>query len=271
MEFMYSYLHIFGLTLPTYGLLIALGLILGNLMALMVMKKRQMNTDDFLALEGYALLGGFLGAKLLYLFASRHEIDWSRLGDFSYLLDLIRSGFVFYGGLIGGILCVFLAGKLHKIRVMPYLRTAIVFVPFVHAFGRFGCFMAGCCYGIPWQGFPAVIFPENSSAPAGIPLFPVQLVEALGLLVIFGIELWLLLKKNFRYTTELYILLYAVLRFIMEFFRYDDIRGFAAGISTSQWICLGCFAGSLVWLLGHFLRKKSPADSKQKAENTEKP
>ena len=255
---MHLYFHLFGLSIPAYGSLIALGLVLANLMAWVLLKKRELDPDDFLILEGYALLGGLLGAKLLYFFVSRNEIDWSRIFEFSYLSELMKSGFVFYGGLIGSLFTVFLAGKIHKIKVENYVSQVIVFIPFIHGFGRLGCFMAGCCYGIPWDGPFAVTFPEGSMAPSGISLFPVQLVEAIFLFVIFGIELSLLLKKNFKYTVELYILLYAILRFIMEFFRYDSIRGFAAGISTSQWICIGCFALSVVWLL-RCIRKKANA------------
>ena len=138
--------------------------------------------------------------------------------------------------MIGAILFVFLAGKLHKLDAVGYLRSAVFMIPIMHGFGRIGCFMAGCCYGRPYEGFCAVVFPEESYAVSGVPLFPVQLLEA-GLLLLLGISLmYLRLKKKWHYTLETYILVYGVIRFVLEYLRYDEDRGIFAGLSTSQWI-----------------------------------
>lgn len=72
---------------------------------------------------------------------------------------------------------VLLAGKIHKFNVKIYIRNFIFLIPFIHAFGRIGCFFAGCCFGIPYNGIGAVVFPENSYALPDVSLFPVQLVE----------------------------------------------------------------------------------------------
>ena len=68
-------------------------------------------------------------------------------------------------------------------------------IPIMHAFGRVGCFFAGCCYGRPYKGFGAVTFPEGSQGPSGVSLFPVQLVEAILVLIIAIVLLWLQIKK----------------------------------------------------------------------------
>ena len=113
------------------------------------------------------------------------------------------------------------------------------------AFGRLGCFSAGCCYGAPTSGPLSVIFTDpHSLAPLGVPLFPTQLMEATGNLAIFCALL--LLRRSKKFDGQLfwlYVLFYAVLRFIVEIFRGDAIRGlyFGNAISTSQIIAIGMF------------------------------
>ena len=154
---------------------------------------------------------------------------------------------MFYGGLIGGLACVLLGGRLHKIDTMKYIGRFIGFIPFIHSFGRVGCFMSGCCYGIPYSGIGAVRFPAGSYAPADIELFPVQLVEAGMLMVIACIILYLVLAKNNLHGIELYLVLYGCTRFILELFRYDAVRGRLLGLSTSQWISLLSIAGVVLY------------------------
>ena len=141
-----------------------------------------------------------------------------------------------YGGLIGAIAFMFLAKAIHKIDIIKYIREFIFAFPLAHGFGRIGCFLAGCCYGVPYHGHFSVVFPEGSLAPAGIELFPVQIFEAIFLFVIFGILLFAKLKFSFKYPVELYFLLYGILRIITESLRFDEMRGKLLGISTSQWI-----------------------------------
>lgn len=82
---MHVYLHLFGLTIPSYGLLIASGVVIGNIIAFFVLKHEKLDFNDWMILESYCILGGFLGAKLLYLLVSYKSIDWSRITDFQYL------------------------------------------------------------------------------------------------------------------------------------------------------------------------------------------
>ncbi len=233
---------------PTYGMMITLGIALANWVAWYLVKRYHHDLLDFIMLEAYVGLGAFIGAKLLYLIVSYKEIDWSRITEPAYFNGLMRGGFVFYGGLIGGLLMIMLAGKLHRIPVLTYVRTFIFLIPFIHAFGRVGCFLAGCCWGIPYEGPGAVCFPEESFAPSGISLFPIQLAEAIVLLVIalviVGLQLW----KNWRYTLELYLVLYGICRFVLEQFRYDEARGYFWIFSTSQWISI-CMIGVAVLLV----------------------
>ncbi len=235
---MHVYYHVFGLTLASYGTFIALGVLLANLIAARLMKKAGDDYNDLLLMEAYALLGAMIGAKLLYLLISWKEIRWDLLADATYFHALLSQGFVFYGGLIGGLVLALLAGRFHRFDSVSLLRKYVFLIPFAHAFGRIGCFFAGCCYGIPYEGPGAVIFPESSFAPAGVSLFPIQLTESAGLFVISLILAYFSLKKRSRYTTEIYLIVYGIFRFFLEFLRSDDIRGHFGVLSTSQWISL---------------------------------
>ena len=223
--YMHLYTDLFGIEVPSYGLMIALGVVLANLVGGFVLKREKLDFNDFIILEAYCMLGAFIGAKVLYLIVSYDYIDWNRILDYVYFNELMIGGFVFYGGLIGGILFIFLGGKLHGIIPKPYIRSFIFLIPFIHCFGRIGCFMAGCCYGVPYHGIGAVVFPEGAYAPSGVELFPVQLVEACCLAMIAVLLLVLQVFIGYRFTVELYLLLYGIERFILEYFRYDDIRG----------------------------------------------
>lgn len=240
---MHPFIHVFGRGLPTYGLLITLGIILANILAIPIIKKKRYEINDFIILEAYCGLGAFLGAKGFYLLTVIDVVDWNLvISDYSYFAMLMQGGYVFYGGFIGAILLIFVAGKIHAIRTSGFLKDFICLIPFVHGFGRLGCFMAGCCYGIPYDGFGSVVFPAESYAPSGIALFPVQLMEAILVFIIWGVLYTLTLKaKEWNYSFEVYLIAYAVIRFVLEFFRYDKERGIFWGLSTSQWIAIAMF------------------------------
>lgn len=266
-DIMCIYFNLFGLNLPAYGFCIALGVIASNVIALRMIHKYGLDFNDLVILEAYCMLGGFIGAKILYFIVSYKTIEWQRITETKYFNQLMQGGFVFYGGLIGGLLLTFLAGKIHKINEIEYVRKFIFLIPFIHSFGRVGCFMAGCCYGMPYDGPGAVVFPAGSYAPAGIKLFPIQLVEAGLLLCIAIIILLMQIYKNYVLSVELYLLLYSTARFVLEFFRYDDIRGKVAGLSTSQWISIFILIGTHIELI---IKHKKSEDIAQKGFCTNK-
>ncbi len=244
------YLNIFGFKVPGYGLMITIGAILANLIVgWMVIKRDKKDILDLIIIEAYGLLGGFLGAKILYIIVSFDMIEWDRLTDFNYLGTIIGGGFVFYGGLIGGLLCVIIAGIAHKIDAWFFVRKYTFAIPFAHAFGRIGCFLAGCCYGKPYDGPFAVVFPKGSIAPAGISLFPVQLVEAICLMMIALVLFIYSMKGGLKYSISIYLMLYAVVRFVLEMFRYDEYRGKFLDLYTSQWISIGLFILGIILIV----------------------
>lgn len=232
------FIELLGKSIPVYGLLIVLGVVVANLFAVVYLKKIQYDLNNFIVLEAYCFLGAIVGAKVLYLVVSYDLIQWNRILELDYLNSIMKGGFVFYGGMIGGLLFVLAAGKIHKIDAMPYIERLICLIPLIHAFGRIGCYRVGCCYGKHYEGFGAVVYGADTLAPHGVSLFPVQLVEAILLLVIFLCLVVLLLKGKEKFSISTYFVLYGLVRFALEYWRGDEDRKIYGFFSTSQWISL---------------------------------
>ncbi len=236
-------IEIGAVMIPWYGLFIVLGVAAGAVAGYFLIRRNHMEFDDFIQIACFVGLGAMVGAKLLYLIVSWRSIDFSRITDLEYLNALMGGGFVFYGGLLGGLIGLYLCGKILHIPVLDYARVSIPVIPLVHAFGRIGCAFVGCCYGVPYDGPGAVVYTESIAAPTGVPLFPVQAVEVAGNLVI-AVVLGLygeICRRNGKRlkSLQLYLILYAAFRFVLEFVRYDDSeRGILMGLSTSQWISI---------------------------------
>ena len=252
---MHIYITVLGKQIPTYGLMITLGLIIANWLAYVKKKKSDLSYDNVWTLEGYLLLGGVIGAKVLYLWTIRDVIEWNRFFDLDYFNKLMQGGFVFYGGLLGAILALFIAEKLHHLNTGAYVSELIFLAPFVHGFGRIGCHLAGCCYGIPYEGFLSVVFPENSLAPHGIPLLPIQAIESALLFGLSAVMYRNSFSRNQSRAVLVYLLGYSAIRFILEFFRDDSERGSWLFFTTSQWISVLLVVSVYLW----YLYKKSRA------------
>ena len=146
---------------------------------------------------------------------------------------------MFYGSLIGGLLMVYIYCRKYKVSIPDLSVVVVPTIPLIHAFGRLGCFFAGCCYGIQYGGPASITFKSSPVAPNGVSLFPVQLVEsAINLVIFMVLILYRRKNRNYKGIIILYLLLYSVSRFALEFVRGDIIRGFIFGLSTSQWISL---------------------------------
>lgn len=254
---MQPYISFFKFEIPSYGLMIALGIIVANIIGGIVIKKEKLDINDFIIIEAYLFLSGIIGAKLLYLLIAKDSIEWSKIFDLNYFHSLIESGFVFYGGIIGGILIIPFIKKIHKIKVEEYLKKSIFMLPLIHAFGRVGCFLAGCCYGIPYCGYFNVVFPKNSFAPQGINLFPIQLCEAFFLILLSFFLLYLTLKNKSRHMVLIYLFCYSIIRFILEFLRHDSARGKVLFFSTSQWISLIILIYTIIYFSKHRIFSKN--------------
>ncbi len=255
-----STIIILGKTIPLYGLLFYIGVAfaVGVAFILRRFKNRRGSTVEPFDLAGagvYAMIGALIGAKLLFLLLSWKDIIRLGIG----IEQVIKGGFVFYGGLIGGILGLIIFGIQFKMSILPIAELAATVVPLGHAFGRIGCFFGGCCYGMPYDGFPSVTYHSTmGKTPLETPLLAIQLIEAAGLLILFGIMLVIFFKAKESWTVILsYVSMYALLRFALEFFRGDRERGSFLSFSTSQWIAVIMLIAAVCILL--YRRSKTKA------------
>ena len=235
----------FGLTIPMYGVMSALGMLAALILLWGARKHTRFSEDQALSAALWAIIAGFVGSKILYWLVEIRQI----IADPAYLLRTLREGFVFYGALIGGLAGVAIyAGR----KKLPFFAFTDYFIPALvlgHAFGRIGCFFAGCCYGIECETPISIVFPAGGAAPAGIPLLPTQLLES-AFLFILCVVLVLILKKKkpFATVTAWYLVLYGAWRFAIEFFRNDE-RGFVGLLSTSQFISIFLILGGVALLV----------------------
>jgi phosphatidylglycerol:prolipoprotein diacylglycerol transferase len=241
------------ITVYSYGVLLATSYLLGLRLAMWRARRWGLEANRVLDLGIYIIIAALIGAKALLLVV---DFDQFRQSP-AELLSLARSGGVFYGGLILAVLVAFWYINKHR---MPFWTTCDVFAPGIalgHVTGRLGCFAAGCCYGrpttLPWGiTFHNPLAAANVGTPLGIPLHPTQLYEAgaelIILLVLLGTE-----RRGKQFsgrTFWLYLLFYAISRYIIEFYRGDP-RGEMFGMSTSQFISMVLAPLSiamLVWL-----------------------
>src|ERR671929_1645267 len=228
------------ITVYTYGVLLAAAYLFGLQLARVRASARGLDANRVLDLGIYIIISALVGAKLLLLVTDYRTFA----ADPKELLTLARSGGVFYGGLI---LAVGVALWYIRRVGLPLWTTCDVFAPGIalgHVIRRFGCLFAGCCYGKPTTKPWGITFRDpfaqaNVGTPLNQPLHPTQLYEAGAELLILAVLL--ATERRGRpfagRTFWLYMLLYAVSRFIIEFFRGDD-RGTVGMFSTSQFISI---------------------------------
>ena len=252
---MHPFIHIGDLSLPMYGLCTMVGTIFALLAVFRLRKKGSpLSEDNLLDALIWAIVLGFLCSKLLYFIVDPPQMPHS----WRELWDLISAGLVFYGGLLGGLLgLVFVSHKTRK-NIITYADLMTPCFCLAHAGGRIGCLMAGCCYGMEYSGPCAVVLD-------GVSRLPTQPMEAIFLVILSGVLMAIFLKKPRRGTvTGWYMVLYAVWRFIIEFFRADP-RGTVGPLSTSQFISLFIFAFG-VYLL---VRSRTAVNDFETAEKPE--
>jgi phosphatidylglycerol:prolipoprotein diacylglycerol transferase len=245
------YPSIFGF-IDSYTLMIVIGVILAFITLNIYANIKKINKGYFYSLEIVfccAILFGFLGA----------------LGV-QKLIDLINNNFsrdfpmTFYGGLLFGIIFFFLGYFFYLKKKYPNEKLTNIFViapgciTLAHCFGRIGCFLAGCCYGIETDQWYGIKFVGHSTA-----VVPTQLYEAIFLLILTIVLLLLAFKFTFEYNIVVYLASYGIWRFIIEFFRGDDRGKYFLNLSPGQWFSILALIGAIALFLIIFLNnKKSP-------------
>lgn len=205
---MHQYINILGFVISSYSFMALMGVLFSVIYIFFISVKKCLDYRENVIFMIFGVPFAFVGAFLLNIITQIKSIPSS-----------FSLGFVFYGGLIGFLFGQSFYAKLSKTDCRKKLQFLTPAIPLFHGFGRIGCFLAGCCYG-----------------KSGI---PVQLIES-GFNFILFVVLFLIsvkCKKSFM-PLGVYFTAYGIMRFFIEFFRGDEIRGFLLGLSTSQWISL---------------------------------
>ncbi len=225
--------------IDTYSLMIFLGVIACFVLFWLFRKKHNISekfTYDIFLLACAAITVGILSAVLFQLL-------------FDAIKGAIRgTAMTFYGGLVGGVI-TFLLGYFLVIKkrypeakfTSDILPIAPACITVAHAFGRIGCFLAGCCYGVETTSWLGVKFPGMTQA-----VYPTQLFEAIFLFILTAVLFMIAIKKRWKHNLSIYLLCYGIFRFSLEFLRGDNRGAFMLGLSPSQWFSIVAIITSVV-------------------------
>ena len=252
---------------PAMGACVLVGTILAVLLSWLLRKKSALDWNgEFVDSIIAAVLLGFVGMKILYWIVTPDVFKTAfQNGVFQGILSLLMEGMVFYGGLIGGILGIALTARKKKKNFFEFTDLMAPCFCVAHAFGRIGCLLVGCCYGLETGEMSQFGLCTYNGACAvkyldGAMRLPVPLMETIFLLVLC-VVLVLIYRKEKRLgtTTGWYLILYAIWRFVIEMFRGDTARGKFGPLYTSQWISFVILlAGVLILVLARRWKKGEP-------------
>ena len=239
-------INLFGREIGIYAIMAAIGFAVSILFVIHALKNKTKDDTNYLSIFLLSLIGLFIGGHLLYGITNINIIigavkNFDKIDTFGKFFEVflyIFGGNVFYGGLIGGLITGMLLTKKFKVDKSLLADVTAMVVPLFHGFGRIGCFLGGCCYGIESK-FGFVYHHSVNELANGVSRFPIQLVESGCNFILFFVLYKLYKKDNHKgYLLHIYFYAYPVIRFIDEFFRGDSYRGFLFGLSTSQIISI---------------------------------
>jgi phosphatidylglycerol:prolipoprotein diacylglycerol transferase len=252
----------------SYGVFLALAFLCAILVTVKLAARDGLPRQKIYDLCLWMLLASLVGSKILMFFTEPGYRD-QPLQLLS--LDFLRSGGVFYGGLLGAVVTGYLLMRHYQ---LPWWKTADACAPGIalgNFFGRQGCFAAGCCWGkpttLPWGVKFSELGHEITGVPTDAYLHPTQLYESFTMLLVFFFLLWLHKHKRFSgQVILLYALPYSIIRFAIEFVRDDprgDILGLTTmtGLSTSQIISIVVGLAALLLLIVRSRKTSTPASS----------
>ena len=229
--------------MASYGLMTAIGYGVASWYLYRRISKINLDKETFWNLIFIIFMGALIGGKLMFIIVSWPQLGATVAEKITNILRDIRYGFVFFGGLIVAVTALI---YYMKKKGLPLLKTSdflIVGLPLGHAFGRIGCFLAGCCHGRPTDMPWGVVFTDTHSLVApellGVHLHPTQLYESLCNFILFFL-LHKLYNRPHKDGTVLlaYIACYSCVRFTLEFFRGDFRGAYLLGLSPSQLIAM---------------------------------
>jgi len=210
-----------GFEIHTYGFMGGVAFLVGAAIVLYRAHRLGQTLERTADLIFWLAVLSLLGARLVFVLQNPETVN-----SFAGLFDIRGGGLVFYGAFIVGFPLGFLLMNRWDMPPFAMWDTMATAFPIAHGISRLGCYAAGCCYGIPTDGPTAVVFPDHSLAPSGIPMHPVQLYEAFTLFAIGAACNAFYRHRRFDgQVMLLYLSLYAVARAVLEMFRGDVERG----------------------------------------------
>lgn len=253
----YPDFHIFGIEVSAYSLCSVVGMLICVAVFYYMARRRNMLKGDLVYMSLAAIVGMIIGAHILFgitrlgnMIRQLQALSSNKTSSsFDTIADIIMenwNGMVFYGGLIGAMVAIIVYTRKTKLPVLEHMDLYVPIFPLFHTFGRIGCFLAGCCYGIE-SDFG---YAHTHSNGVVVNRFPVQLLEA-GLNFLLFLVIFICFIKGIRKgrLLQIYLLVYPVIRFCDEFLRGDAIRGKFLIFSTSQWISIILFIITIIWLI----------------------
>ncbi len=245
------------ITVYTYGVLVATGVVLGLLYARRQAARMGLPPREVWNLGIYMIFSALIVSKLWLVVTNWDYYTANRSEIFS--VTLLQSGGTFYGGVLGAVLVILVYARARKWPLLPVFDISAGALPLAHAIGRLGCFAAGCCFGkptaLPW----GVTFTDPEAArlagtPLGVPLHPTQLYEVAAEFLNFLLLVWLGGRQRFGgEILGTYFILYGTERGVIEFFRGDPGRTmmFHGTVSLMQVVSVGLvLSGCFLWWRG---------------------
>ena len=249
-------LQIGSFAIRWYGVMAAIGFLLGSWVLFRNKKSAGLNDDTCSGVLITAMIAGIVGARIFYVV---QFFDHYRNNLFS-IIRVDQGGLVFYGGFILSIISIAVYCKINKIDFIRLLDFFTPAIAIAHACGRIGCFLNGCCYGSPSTSVLAVTYPAGSEAQMRYPgaaVSPIQLIEASENIVAFFVFYWLVRKTKRGVAVSCYFISYGILRFINEYWRGDNPKIF--GLFTPAQIIgillVTCGTISLIYFSKHESKK----------------
>lgn len=242
--------HLGPLTVNWYGILVALGFLVGLWTASRRGLRDGFSAETILDVGPWLILGTIAGARALYVISFWNDEFAGR--PFTEVFAIWRGGLVFYGGLIGASLAVLIW---MKVKHLPVWKTADVLAPSIalgSAFGRIGCLMYGCCYGrechLPW----AITYPQTGDHRLPTtPVHPTQLYDSALSLLLYVALAQLYRRKPFHGSVfAAYLVGYAITRSISELFRGDYPHFYFGWVTPAHLLSVPVFiVGLVLWFV----------------------
>ena len=224
------------LSIHAYGFAIAVAFLIGILISLYYAKKEGIAAEAILDLAIYVIIAALFGSRFLYVVG-----QWDQYKDHPWEMFMVhRGGLVFLGGLILAMAVVVWYAKRKNISLLKLFDALAPGLSLGYAITRIGCFLNGCCFGLPTGAPWGVVFPPMSLAHSYFPdqpIHPTQLYSSASMFLVFLIMAFLYPRKKFDgHLFFWWVILYSVYRFAVEFLRFSPIHWL--GLTPSQWVVL---------------------------------